>query len=98
VSSVIPFPRRPSPPALPPELDLVITDAELAGQEELYTLLRSRLKGTRGAARSRLQFQLDECAREIVGLEQRRLRLAGAELALLRGGKYDACKAARGRR
>lgn len=88
-AKIIPFPARPSAtvPPMPPELDLCVLDAELCAAEESYVNLRARLKGTRGKERARISFQLNECAREIVRLEQRRLRLTGPEICLLKGGK-----------
>jgi hypothetical protein len=72
---------------MPPELELVILDRELSIAEEALCLARQWLKRSRGAGRARALAECEEIAADVARLEQRRLRLAGAELCLLPGGR-----------
>jgi hypothetical protein len=72
---------------MPRDLALLCVDADLAHAEEHLDLCRGWLKRSRGAGRVRAQEACDEAMVEVQRLTRERLRLAGAEICLLPGGK-----------
>jgi hypothetical protein len=81
------FGRRPA--AVIDELTVAIVslDRELAVLEETIAHAAYWAERSRGKERRRRFRECAELSRQILVLERARLRLAGPELALLRGGK-----------
>jgi len=67
--------------------DLLDVDAALAVAEDELLAARAWLKRSRGAGRARAIAAAEEATLRVVALEARRLRLCGAELAVLKGGR-----------
>jgi hypothetical protein len=79
---ILPFPSRPRAPRT-----LLDVDRELAAAEERLDAATQWIPRSRGASHARALAEVEEAREEVGRLKAERLRVAGAELALIRGGR-----------